>query len=554
MNNLQLLKLFKNKNLIKSSDFALLEQNIIDSGKTVTEYLVSQKYCTELEALPVLAEFYNMPYSQVDMLEVDNALLNSFKLSFLKRKKILPVKVVNNKLLVAIANPADMQIYSSTNLLNYKTEYILAPTSQILTYINSVTAKISAEKALDDLSLTNAPSAEQKSIDESFDDAINNPTVRLVDSIIREAIPLRASDIHIEPFEHFVKVRYRIDGDLLERAEFPIESYSSICARLKIMSGINIAERRIPQDGRISLKIGELEYDLRLSTLPTVHGEKFVIRILDKTTFGFSRKDLGFTEQENAVVDKILSHSHGIVLLTGPTGCGKSTTLYSFIKEIAKPSLNVITVEDPVEYSMPGINQVQVNNKANLSFATVLKSILRQDPDIIMVGEIRDEETAEIAVRAAITGHLVLSTLHTNDATGAIIRLEDMKISDYLVADALKGVIAQRLVKILCPNCKKQDNATKAELNLLGLENSTKIYRACGCRFCSYTGYKGRQAVHEIMYMSESMRHGVTKGKSNEDLKKIAISEGMVTLWDSCKSLVLQGITDINELTGLFCD
>lgn len=323
---------------------------------------------------------------------------------------------------------------------------------------------------------------------------------------------------------------------------------------MKILSGISIAERRLPQDGRISMTINDTDYDFRVSTLPTVYGEKFVIRVLDKSAFNFTRSDLGFTAEENAVIDKILAHSYGIVLLTGPTGCGKSTTLYSFLKEINRPTVNVITVEDPVEYTMHGINQVQVNTKANLTFASALRSILRQDPDIIMVGEIRDEDTAEIAVRAAITGHLVFSTLHTNDAPGAIIRLEDMKVTDYLVADAVVGVIAQRLVKRLCPACKKRGRTTESEMKILGLDEPASIFRPQGCQFCNNTGYKGRIAVHEIMYMSDKIKAAVTSGAPLEELRALAEEGGMVNLWDSCKKLVLKGITDITELMSLFDD
>ncbi|MBP5242631.1 MAG: type II/IV secretion system protein, partial [Clostridia bacterium] len=258
-------------------------------------------------------------------------------------------------------------------------------------------------------------------------------------------------------------------------------------------------------------------------------------------------------EDENAVIDKILAHSYGIVLLTGPTGCGKSTTLYSFLKEINKPSVNIITVEDPVEYTMHGINQVQVNPKVDLTFASTLRSILRQDPDVIMVGEIRDEDTAEIAVRAAITGHLVFSTLHTNDAPGAVIRLEDMKVSDYLVADALVGVIAQRLVKKLCPACKKRGRTTEAEMRILGIDEPINVFRPQGCQFCNHTGYKGRTAVHEIMYMTDKLRATVTAGGGNlENLRRQAEEEGMVNLWNNCKKLVVKGVTDIGELMGLF--
>ena len=389
------------------------------------------------------------------------------------------------------------------------------PPTQIDIYVDSIVAVLSTTTALGDLQdagdrdVINRVMTGSVTVIDSADDVINNPSVRLVDSIIREAIPFKASDIHIEPFERTVKVRYRIDGDLQLRVEFPIESYSAICARLKIMSGINIAERRIPQDGRISMAINGTEYDFRVATLPTVYGEKFVIRILDKTSFNFTRTDLGFTADENLVIDKILAHSYGIVLLTGPTGCGKSTTLYSFLKEINRPTVNVITVEDPVEYTMNGINQVQVNPKADLTFANALRSILRQDPDIIMVGEIRD---------------------------------------------ALVGVIAQRLVKRLCPACKKRGKTNEAEMKLLGLDEPVSVFRAQGCQFCGHTGYRGRVAVHEIMYMSERLRSAVTQGRTIDELREIAKEEGMVNLWDSCKKLVMKGVTDISELMSLYDD
>ena len=437
-------------------------------------------------------------------------------------------------------------------------DFVLVPPTQIDVYIDSIVAVLSTSKALDDLQqakdnevFAEAMSNSQLNLVMREDDVINNPSVRLVDSIIKEAIPFRSSDIHIEPFEKEVKVRYRIDGDLQDRAQFPIESYPAICARIKIMAGINIAERRIPQDGRINMVINGKEYDFRVSTLPTVYGEKFVIRILDKTTFNFTRSELGFTAAENAVVDKVLNTPHGIVLLTGPTGCGKTTTLYSFLKEINHPKVNVVTVEDPVEYTLHGVNQTQVNVKANMTFATALRSILRQDPDIIMIGEIRDEETAQIAIRAAITGHLVFSTLHTNDAPGAVIRLEDMGITDYLVADAVVGVIAQRLVKRLCPACKKRARTNAREMEMMGITEPVTICRPQGCQFCNHTGYKGRIAVHEIMYLNEELKNAIADKVSLDKLRELAKENGMVPLFDACKQYVLKGVTSIQELMGL---
>lgn len=560
--NYELLNYYAYKKIIKRKQINAIYEDCKRLGVPIETYMQAKAYCTEVEALPVLGEFYCLPYIEVDMLDIDKSLVERFEYAFLKKHKFLPVSINRNGvLLVAIGRPLDMHARSViATEFTCDMDFVLVPPTQIDIYIDSIVAVLSTTKALGDLQdagdrdVINRVMTGGVSVIDSADDVINNPSVRLVDSIIREAIPFKASDIHIEPFERTVKVRYRIDGDLQLRVEFPIESYSAICARLKIMSGINIAERRIPQDGRISMAINGTEYDFRVSTLPTVYGEKFVIRILDKTSFNFTRTDLGFTAEENLVIDKILAHSYGIVLLTGPTGCGKSTTLYSFLKEINRPTVNVITVEDPVEYTMNGINQVQVNTKADLTFANALRSILRQDPDVIMVGEIRDEDTAEIAVRSAITGHLVFSTLHTNDAPGAIIRLEDMKVSDYLVADALVGVIAQRLVKRLCPACKKRGKTNEAEMKLLGIDEPISVFRAQGCQFCGHTGYRGRVAVHEIMYMSERLRSAVTQGKPLDELREIAKEEGMVNLWDSCKKLVFKGVTDIAELMSLYDD
>ena len=381
---------------------------------------------------------------------------------------------------------------------------------------------------------------------------INAPAVKLVDSVIREAIPFRASDIHIEPFEKIVRIRYRIDGELSDRANFPIESYPAICARLKIIAEMNIAERRIPQDGRVNMVINGVEYDFRVSSIPTVWGEKFVIRILDKSAFNFSREELGFTAAGGALVDKILAHPHGIVLLTGPTGCGKSTTLYSFLRELNKPNVNITTVEDPVEYTLEGINQIQVNVKADMTFAAALRSILRQDPDIVMIGEIRDEETAQIAIRAAITGHLVFSTLHTNDAPGAMVRLVDMGVSGYLAADALVGVISQRLVKRLCPACKKKGKTNAREMAMLGIKEPISIYRPQGCQYCNGTGYKGRIAVHEIMYMNDALREAILGNPNAEEVRRIAIENGMTPLFSACRDYVFKGITSLQELMSLY--
>ncbi len=555
--NNDLLQFFIYRKLVRRKDADTILEECDRLDMPVRDYLLLKEYTTEAIELEALGDYYCMPFIEIDMLDIDKNLFDLFSFDFMKFNKIIPVSMdKNGTLLVAVGKPLDCNALSSLAVqFSCAIDYVLVPPMQIDRYIDSVAAVISTTMALSDLNTEKDEKLfagrDGNQIIFREDDVINNPAVRLVDSVIKEAIPYRASDIHIEPFEKVVKVRYRIDGDLQERAEFPSEAYSAICARLKIMSGINIAEKRVPQDGRINMIVGGKEYDFRVSTLPTVYGEKFVIRILDKTGFHFTRTDLGFTEAENAVIDKMLSKPHGVILLTGPTGCGKSTTLYAFLKEVNNPTVNIVTVEDPVEYTMAGVNQTQVNAKANMTFAAALRSILRQDPDIIMIGEIRDEETAQIAIRAAITGHLVFSTLHTNDAPGAVTRLEDMGVADYLVSDALAGVIAQRLVKRLCPACKKRGKTNQKEMQILGIAEPVTIARPQGCQFCNNTGYKGRIAVHEIMYMNEAMKAAIVKETTVEALRELARENGMVTLWNSCRDYVLKGMTSLQELMTL---
>ena len=552
--NRDLLQFYIYKKIIKKRQAEKILDESEKLGVSVRNYMIAKEYVTESTELPVLSEYYCMPHVELDLLDIDRSLFDLFTFEFIKRYKIVPVSMsIEGRLLIATSKPLDCSSMSAIHSqLVCPVDFVLVPATQIDRYVDSISAIISTTAALDDLNTEGDTTLFSGHTDEIIEnDVVNNPSVRLVDSIIKGAVPYRASDIHIEPFEKVVKVRYRIDGDLQERAEFPINSYSAISARIKILAGLDIAERRIPQDGRINMIIGGKEFDFRVSSLPTVFGEKFVIRVLDKTSFRFTREDLGFSEKENVLIDKMLAKPHGIILLTGPTGCGKSTTLYSFLKEINTSAVNIVTVEDPVEYMMTGINQTQVNIKANMTFSAALRSILRQDPDIIMIGEMRDEETAEIAVRAAITGHLVFSTLHTNDAPGAITRLEDMGVADYLVADALAGVIAQRLVKRLCPECKMKDKTTPKEMEMLDIPAPMTIYRPRGCQFCNGTGYKGRIAVHEIMYMNENMRAAVVREKNLEVLRDLARQNGMVTLRNSCFELVEKGITSIQELMTL---
>ncbi len=554
--NSQFLRLYTARGLLDEKIAEKIDKLTADDV-SARDMAIKNQYFTEKEELPVLSEYYGLSYSELDSLDIDESLADRFSYELMKKHSFIPVSIgIDGVLTVAVGKPVSpytSAVLASSFACDYR--FVLVAESEIEAYVESAAATARTTGAIRELKEEAAghSAARLRTDRGSLNDAdsVNNPAVRLVDSIIKEAIPHRASDIHIEPFDTCVKVRYRIDGDLRERAEFPRESYSAVCARLKIVAGMDIAERRVPQDGRINMNVGGVEYDFRVSTLPTVHGEKFVIRILDKTSFGYHRSDLGFTERENILVDKMLAHPHGIILLTGPTGCGKSTTLYSFLSEYNDPSVNIVTVEDPVEFKLPGINQTEVNAKANLTFATVLRSILRQDPDIIMIGEIRDEETAQIAVRSAITGHIVFSTLHTNDAPGAFVRLTDMGVEDYLVADALVGVIAQRLVKKLCPHCKKAVQTTSAEMKLLGITEPKTVYVPCGCRHCDGAGYRGRVAAHEIMYVNDAMRLAFCKEKNIDALRRLAVENGMVPLAGAVRELVYDGVTSIAELLKL---
>lgn len=379
----------------------------------------------------------------------------------------------------------------------------------------------------------------------------DSPVIKVVDSIISQAAKLKCSDIHIEPFESFLRIRYRIDGALAEQPSFPIQMHSAIIARLKVMGGMDISEKRIPQDGRITFMVDGIEYDIRVSMLPTVYGEKCVMRLALRANLQKDKKDLGLTPYDLKIFDKIFSNPNGIILVTGPTGSGKSTTLYTALSELSTEEVNVVTVEDPVEANVDGVNQVHTNAKAGMTFAAALRSILRQDPDIIMIGEIRDGETAEIAVQAAITGHLVVSTLHTNSSSATITRLVNMGLEPYLVADSVVGILAQRLVRRLCPNCKKERMATEAEIKELGLKagiKNLKIYDKGGCPYCNNTGFKGRIAVYEIMDVGPEIKEMIMENATTAKIKQVAVENGMHTLHRSAAELVVKGITTIPEM------
>ena len=392
-----------------------------------------------------------------------------------------------------------------------------------------------------------------KATAEDINEVNSAPVVKMIDYMFKNSVEMKASDIHIEPFEREIRIRYRIDGKLQTVNTLGIESLGPLVTRIKILAGLNIAEKRIPQDGRIMVNVDGKEIDLRVSVLPVVNGEKIVIRVLNTGGAILSKNQLGMSEENIKRLDRIIANPHGIILVTGPTGSGKSTSLYSILRELNSNSVNIITVEDPVEFTMNGINQVNVNEKAGLTFASGLRSILRQDPDIVMIGEIRDEETAEIATRAAITGHLVLSTLHTNDAPSSIVRLVDMGIKPYLVSTSVVGVMAQRLVRKICTNCKEEYEASVYEKELLGqdVDKPLILHKGKGCGYCNETGYSGRIGIYEIMEMTRKHREAINAGENSDMLRDISIENGMKTLESECKDLVLSGMTTIEELSTI---
>ncbi len=520
-------------------------------GKKLGRLLIDLGYVSESNLYKVLEMQFGIPYVDLNAINIDPKIPKLINQKLAEMYTCIPISYEDKKISVAMSDPLDViaidDIRMSTGL---EVEAVISSEPDIKKAINKFyDSTDTAKAAAKEFSEQHISSNEDFLIEESAD-VTNSPMVRLVNTIISQAVKKKASDIHIEPFETYVRVRYRIDGSLVEIMTSDRNTHSGISTRIKIMGNMNISERRIPQDGRVETVIEGMPIDMRISVLPTVYGEKIVIRILDRNSSLLSKEDLGFSKANIDRLDKILKVPEGIILMTGPTGSGKTTSLYTLLKEFNKVDTNIITVEDPVEYRLDGINQVQVNAKAGLTFASGLRSILRQDPDVVMVGEIRDQETAQIAIRAAITGHVVFSTLHTNDTASTLSRLVDMGVEAFLVATAVKGIIAQRLVKRICKKCKYLYEPNKEEKQILGLSQSVKgkIAKGKGCNSCNGSGYSGRIAIHEVLIVDDAMMSLIIDGGGVDDLKKTAIDSGMETLNDSCISLVKQGITTVDEV------
>ena len=519
-----------------------------ETGKRLGEVIVESGLMTEFDILRAVSSQYDYPIIDLTSIEVDPKATALLTQKFCEENVVLPIGFDDDKLVVAIDDPMNITIEDELQFqTGYQITMMLATHSSILDAVKVNYGKENAAKAAEELGadLEGEEVAENSDIAEAVNSA---PVVKLVNSMIDYAIRAGSSDIHIEPLEDRVRVRIRIDGVMQEIMSNPLSARDAIITRIKILGGMNIAEKRIPQDGRITTEINGEDVDMRVSILPTVTGEKTVIRILAKNDANLNRSYLGISDHNNELIDKMIMVPQGICLISGPTGSGKTTTLYTLLSEKNSPETNIITVEDPVEIRIPGLNQVQVNVKAGMTFASGLRSILRQDPDIILVGEIRDGETAEIAMRAAITGHLVFSTIHTNDAVSSINRLIDMGLEPYMVNSALVGVVSQRLVRRICTNCRESYDPDEYEIELLRLEPGQKIYRGKGCTDCNEKGYKGRIAIHEIVVMTKKMKSLIEKRASEEEMRQLAVTEGTQMLQDSARDLVLEGITTADEL------
>jgi len=520
--------------------------------------LVDAGYTTEDAIAKALS--HQLGYDRINLRDVaiEQSVLDLISVEILKKHIMIPIGYSAeeaNVLRVAMADPMDMEAMDDVNIItSLQVEPVVATQQSIMMAIDKYYGQKDVISKLDEYTKGKEIIAEEE--DMYSEDVNSSPIVQLVKSMIEQAVRQRASDIHIEPMENQVRVRYRIDGTLYEKQTYTTRALAAIVARIKIIGGMDISEKRKPQDGRITQIVDRMEYDIRVSILPTVYGEKVVMRLTSKTALTREKSQLGLNEQEMKVFDHILSNPHGILLVTGPTGSGKSTTLYTALSELNSEEVNIITVEDPVEANIDGINQVQVNPKANLTFASALRSILRQDPDIIMIGEIRDTETAEIAVQASITGHMVVSTLHTNSAASTVTRLADMGIEPYLIADSTVGIIAQRLVRRLCSNCKIETTPDADERELLGIKDNEpiKIYKPCGCSKCDNTGYKGRIGVYEIMEVTHDLKRIIARGGTADEIKDCALSEGMNTLRMSATRYVLDGITSVSEMKKVSFD
>ena len=548
----QLADILLEEHLVNEAQLAAAYDESQRGGRSLGRILVEHGVLSQSQLVAALAQQIGMPFVDLADYSVDGSAVARIPAAVCRRHTVLAIGYDESRLLLAMADPANVFALDDVrSITGLEPRPVVATRDDLLSAIDRFCR---ADGDLDDLSTKLVHDEEEfedlAKVKEVVDEA---PIVKYVNLLITQAIQDRASDIHIEPGEHDLRVRYRIDGVLHEVMRSPRSIQSGVISRLKIMSDINIAERRIPQDGRLSVSAMGQKVDLRVATLPTVWGEKVVMRILDNSTARLALSDLGFEEENYSRFEESFTKPYGMILVTGPTGSGKSTTLYATLNIVSKPTINVITVEDPVEYRLPGVNQVQVNSKAGLTFAAALRSILRSDPDVVLIGEIRDHETAQIAVEASLTGHLVLSTLHTNDAPSAITRLTEMGIEPFLVGSALDCVLAQRLCRRLCSKCKVAYTPEPKELMAAHFpwipgEDLPTLHAPGGCSACAKTGYKGRVALHEVMSVTEEVeRLAVTRASSTE-ISAVALNQGMADLRADGFAKIRKGVTSLEEV------
>ena len=536
---------------------ALLAQK--GSSLRLGQLLIKRGLATEDDILSALSENYGVAYQRYIEFEDPENIFSRIPVHFLKRNKIVPFKYVKNTIFVAIVDVLNIHPFDDLKMLypGYHFEPVLTSDTELQKTISShfdVLKAESTDDVIEDLEelefeILSSPIAETEDI---LDMANEAPIIRLVNMILKQAVTDRASDIHFEAYEKDLIVRFRIDGILYQMFTPPKKFQGAITSRIKIMANLNIAENRLPQDGRIQIKIGGKDIDIRVSIFPTYYGERVVLRLLNKSDMQFDLNSLGFSKAALEIFNSILEKTHGIILVTGPTGSGKTTTLYSGLTKLNTQDVNILTVEDPIEYQLHGIGQMQVRPKIDLTFANGLRSILRQDPDIIMIGEIRDLETAEIAVQAALTGHKVFSTLHTNDAASGITRLIDMGVEPFLIASSVNAFLAQRLVRTICPNCKESFKPTAKMLSKIGIKPAQlkggKLYQGKGCKECINTGYRGRTGIYELLPVTEKIRKAILTHAEANLLKGIAVDEGMTTLLDDGIQKAIKGMTTIEEV------
>ncbi len=528
-----------------------------EKGFSLIQSLARSNTEEELSLLQKLGRELEMEFLFTLPSDLQTDFTASVPIAFLKKNILVPI-VTDDEVFVASNDPFAFQAVDELcQILDINgARQVLCPKAVIISAINSAydLTQNTAEEVMQDIDEEDPEAlfSEIKETGDLLDDTSDSPVIRLVNLMFSQAVRDKASDIHIEPYQDSLKIRQRLDGILYDMLSPPKHVQSALTSRIKVMADLNIAEKRLPQDGRIELKVGNKEVDIRVSTLPTAFGERVVLRLLDKSSVLLSLTDLGMPDDRFLPFSEEIKAANGIVLVTGPTGSGKTTTLYAALTSINNTDINIITVEDPIEYRINGIGQVQVNPKIDLTFASGLRSIVRQDPDVILVGEIRDSETAEIAIQSALTGHLVFSTLHTNDSASAVTRLIDMGIEPFLIASSVNAILAQRLVRIICPSCKEEYLPEPAAMRKLGftdeeLEGRT-VYKGKGCSQCHYTGFKGRCGIYELLLMNEEMRHLVLNTADANEIRKQGIKYGMITLRRDGADKVLQGITTIEEV------